>query len=282
MPDGRETKGERGNGHMIDDLRRGGLNDPRVEAAFRAVPRHRFLPGLPLAEVYRDDAIVTHRDAAGVPISSSSQPALMALMLEQLAVRPGMAVLEIGAGTGYNAALLGHLAGPGGTVVTVDIDPAVTGPAAHHLDDAGFSNVTVVTADAWSPGVARGPFDRIEATVAVWDLAPAWVEQLKPGGVLVVPLCLRAGEQASLAFRKSGAQLAGASLQPLGSSVVPSLSGPGTDVAANGADCARVRIAVAPTARETAAKPRINRRIVVGETTINAIKGLFGFVELVR
>ncbi len=74
----------------------------------------------------------------------------MALMLEQLAVHRDMAVLEIGTGTGYNAALLGQLVGPGGAVLTVDVDPAVTGPATRHLTAAGASNVEVVTADGWA------------------------------------------------------------------------------------------------------------------------------------
>ncbi len=81
------------------------IRSPAVEAAFRAAPRHLFLPEVPVEQVYRDEAIVTKRQD-GVPISSSSQPAIMAIMLEQLALEPGHRVLEIGAGTGYNAALL--------------------------------------------------------------------------------------------------------------------------------------------------------------------------------
>ena len=139
----------------------------------------------------------------------------MALMLEQLSVQPGMAVLEIGTGTGYNAALLGQLVGPGGTVLTVDVDPAVTGPAKHHLAAAGASNVEVVTADGWQlPTEAR--FDRIEATVGVWDLSPAWLAAMKPAGLLVVPIWLRAGQQASVAFRKVDGRLESLSVEPCG------------------------------------------------------------------
>lgn len=139
----------------------------------------------------------------------------MARMLEQLAVQPGMAVLEIGTGTGYNAALLGRLVGLEGTVLTADVDPAVTGPAKRHLAAAGASNVEVITADGWQvePGYR---FDRIEATVGVWDLSPAWLAALEPGGVLVVPIWLRAGQQASVAFRKAGAGLESASVVPCG------------------------------------------------------------------
>jgi protein-L-isoaspartate(D-aspartate) O-methyltransferase len=159
--------------------------------------------------------VVTHRDHAGVAISSSSQPALVALMLEQLAVQPDMAVLEIGTGTGYNAALLGQLVGLGGTVLTVDVDPAVTGPAKRHLAAAGASNVEVITGDGWNLETdAR--FDRIEATVGLWDLSPTWLAALEPGGVLVAPVWLRAGLQASVAFREVGGRLESTSVEPCG------------------------------------------------------------------
>ena len=160
-------------------------------------------------------SLVTHRDDHGVPISSSSQPALMALMLEQLSVHPGMAVLEIGTGTGYNAALLGQLVGRGGTVLTIDVDPSVTGPAKGHLAAAGASNVEVITADGWQLQT-EARFDRIEATVGLWDLSPAWLAALEPGGVLVVPIWLRAGQQVSVAFRKVGGRLESVSVEPCG------------------------------------------------------------------
>jgi methyltransferase of FxLD system len=193
----------------------GALRDPRIEAAFRAVRRHWFLPDAALDDVYRDRAVVTHRREDGVAISSSSQPALMAMMLEQLAVQPGMAILEVGAGTGYNAALLGQLVGPSGAVLTIDVDPAVTGPAKRHLSAAGASNVEVVTGDGWEPEPGDR-FDRIEVTVGVWDLSPAWTERLEPDGVLVAPIWLRAGQQVSVAFRKVGGVLVSVSVHPCG------------------------------------------------------------------
>jgi protein-L-isoaspartate(D-aspartate) O-methyltransferase len=207
---------ERLHRRLVDELRRdGAIRDPRVEAAFRAVRRHWFLPAAPLDDVYQDRALVTHRSAEGVPISSSSQPALMALMLEQLDVRPGMAVLEIGTGTGYNAALLGHLVGAGGRVLTLDLDPEITGPADRRLAAMGASKVTVATADGWQLDV-DGTFDRIVATVGVWDLSPAWVARLAGDGRIVAPLWLRAGEQASIAFRPAGAGLESLSVEPCG------------------------------------------------------------------
>src|SRR5215472_2658737 len=104
---------------MVDGLKaRGAVTDGRVEAALRSVGRHHFLPDRPFAEVYSDTAVATHRNEAGMAVSSSSQPAIMAVMLEQLDLAPGHRVLEVGAGTGYNAALLGHLVGPEGRVVS--------------------------------------------------------------------------------------------------------------------------------------------------------------------
>ncbi len=170
-----------------------------MKLAFRRVPRHRFLPGEDPVLAYRDEAFVTHHDAQGRPTSSSSQPTIMALMLEQLAVERGHHVLEIGAGTGYNAALLAELVGPAGEVVTVDIDEAVADEARGHLDRAGYGRVRVVTADGAAGLAERAPFDRVVATVGVWDLAPAWFEQLAENGRLLIPLCL-GGLYRSVAF----------------------------------------------------------------------------------
>lgn len=81
-------------------IREGAIASSSIEDAFRRVRRHLFLPDAPLEEVYRDMAVVTHRGSDGVPVNSSSQPAIMARMLRQLEVQPGHRVLEIGAGTG--------------------------------------------------------------------------------------------------------------------------------------------------------------------------------------
>src|SRR5437899_2500510 len=128
---------------LVDSLvSRGALTDSRVEAAFRAIPRHLFLPGVPLAEVYRDQAIPT-KMVDGEAVSSSSQPEIMATMLEQLGLERGLRVLEIGAGTGYNAALMAHIVGGAGTVTTMDVDADLVDGARAHLASAGFDRVRV-------------------------------------------------------------------------------------------------------------------------------------------
>jgi protein-L-isoaspartate(D-aspartate) O-methyltransferase len=197
----------------LDDLRErlvaevqqvSGVRDERIVAALRDVPRHLFLPHLTPRDAYLDDAIVTKRDAEGQPISSSSQPAIMAIMLDQLALAPGQRVLEIGAGTGYNAALMRHITGPEGAVVSVDIDDDLAAQARGHLAAAGYPQVTVVAADGADGYRPGAPYDRVIATVGVSDLAPAWLEQAGPGARIVVPLGVR-GSQVSVAFERSAA-----------------------------------------------------------------------------
>ena len=185
---------------LVDALvRRGVIRKRAVAEALGAVPRHVFLPLVPPAAAYADEAVVTKSDAAGRAVSSCSQPTMIATMLGQLRPEPGQRVLEIGAGTGYNAALLRHLVGPAGTVVTVDLDADIVDAARRNLAAAGVDGVEVVQADGadgWPPGA---PYDRIILTVGADDLSPAWVYQLAPDGRLVVPLGFR-GVQASVAF----------------------------------------------------------------------------------
>lgn len=171
-------------------IRQDAIHDQRVAAAFRAVPRHVFVPSVPLEIAYTDDVVLMKRDRTGVAISTVSQPTVVALMLEQADVQPGHRVLEIGSG-GYNAALLRELVGPSGEVTTIDIDADVTTRARQGLDDAGYPDVQVLRADGEFGCPQGAPYDRIIVTVTAWDIAPAWLEQLAPGGRIVVPLRLR-------------------------------------------------------------------------------------------
>jgi protein-L-isoaspartate(D-aspartate) O-methyltransferase len=199
---------------LVEELvARHALSSEPVKRAFLAVPRHPFIPGAPVSEAYRADrAIPTHFDERGVPVSSASAPAIMAIMLELLDVAPGQRVLEIGAGTGYNAALLAHLVGRAGSVASLEIDEEVAREASDHLAVVGAGDVQVMCKDGWL-GEGRGaPFHRIIVTVECWDISPHWVAQLDEGGVLVLPLALGPGLTMAVAFEKVGQVLTSTSM----------------------------------------------------------------------
>jgi protein-L-isoaspartate(D-aspartate) O-methyltransferase len=186
---------------LVEHLKNtGAIRSASIEAAFRAVPRHDFLPGIPLKEVYTDMPIIT-KQIDDTPVSSSSQPAIMAIMLEQLHLEPGQRVLEIGAGTGYNAALMAHIVGETGQVIAIDIDEDIVEGARDHLAAAGYDRVQVVCGDGGLGYADAAPYDRIILTVGASDVLPAWHEQLKPGGRLLLPLALR-DSQVSVAFEQ--------------------------------------------------------------------------------
>jgi protein-L-isoaspartate(D-aspartate) O-methyltransferase len=190
---------DRARARLVDGLRDSGrLCGPAVEEAFRAVPRHLFLPGVSLTRAYADEAVAVQA-VDGVTTSSASQPSMMAIMLEQLDLHPGHRVLEIGAGTGYNAALMARLVGPEGAVVAVDIDPELVDAAAQHLAEADVDGVELVCADGALGYPERAPYDRIVLTVGSGDVRPEWIAQLAPGGRLLLPLGVR-GTQLSVAL----------------------------------------------------------------------------------
>ncbi|MFJ1645713.1 methyltransferase domain-containing protein [Streptomyces sp. NPDC088258] len=186
----------------------GALGDPAWRAAFEEVPRHVFVPyyfvsrpggydrlwsGDPeparrarwLRGAYADGPLAI-RVRDGELISSSSQPSLMATMLAELDVRDGDRVLEIGAGSGYNAALLAHRLGDA-LVTTVDLDPEITESARSHLAAAGY-RPAVVTGDGARGCPRRAPFDRIIATCTLPSVPVSWLAQCRPGALILAPL----------------------------------------------------------------------------------------------
>ncbi len=201
---------------LADQLVAGGaIMDPAWGEAFAATPRHVFVPRFFdgdqeikddagdrwLDAVYADVTLLTDRlPAAGydgtLPTSSSSRPRIMAIMLDRLDVHPGMRVLEIGTGTGYNAALLCHRLGDGG-VATVDLDPDLTNSAAVRLGKLGY-HPTIVAADGAEGLPATAPYDRILATCAITHIPPEWIRQLTDGGRIVAPFAGGAGALAVL------------------------------------------------------------------------------------
>ncbi|WP_376772863.1 methyltransferase domain-containing protein [Streptomyces himalayensis] len=198
---------------LVRDIEASGAwdDDPVWRGAFAEVPRHLFVPyyfvGAPetargyerlwgedpdpkrrarwLRGAYEDGPLAT-RVQDGRLVSSSSQPSLMAKMLAELGVRDGDSVLEIGAGTGYNAALLAHRLGDD-HVTTIDLEPEITESARRHLAAAGYHPV-VVTGDGARGCPERAPFDRIIATCTVTSVPRPWIAQCRPGARILAPL----------------------------------------------------------------------------------------------
>ncbi|WP_175409909.1 methyltransferase domain-containing protein [Streptomyces sp. TRM64462] len=186
----------------------GALPDPAWRAAFAAVPRHLFVPYYYLGvmggyeRLWRDDPdplrreewlAVAYEDRPlgirlrdGDLVSTASQPSLMAGMLHALDARDGDTALEIGTGSGYNAALLAHRLGDT-HVTTMDLDTDITDAARAHLDAAGY-HPAVVTGDGARGCPGRAPFDLIVATCALPSVPDVWLAQCRPGARIVAPL----------------------------------------------------------------------------------------------
>ncbi|GAA1229068.1 methyltransferase domain-containing protein [Prauserella halophila] len=188
---------------LVDELNEAGkVRSPQWQEAFRVVPRHVFVPEYyqqdgtgtwvtvrtdspeGLDAVYANRALFTAVDEHGRGVSSSSMPGLMARMLELLDIHRGDRVLEIGTGTGYNAAVLCSVLGDD-NVYSVDIDYVDT--ARERLASLGFAP-TLATRDGVLGLPAGAPYDRIEATVAVASIPYAWVQQVREGGLILADL----------------------------------------------------------------------------------------------
>jgi protein-L-isoaspartate(D-aspartate) O-methyltransferase len=208
---------------MVDRLvATGELRTKPWISAVRAVPRHPFLPRFfwptptgdwaavgahdPewLDRVYEVTSVVIQLDndpdawaearrapRPGAPTSSSSDPGLMATMLEALDIHDGHRVLEIGAGTGYNAALLAERLGDD-LVTSVEIDPVLAEQARHAAHAVGRAP-TIITGDGRAGGPDRAPYDRIIATASTPTVPAAWIQQTRPGGRILLNLYAELG-----------------------------------------------------------------------------------------
>ena len=179
---------------------RGTITSKRLIAAMEQVPRHIFVPEVSIRAAY-DDRVVLTRERDGQVLSTLSQPSAVGRMLENLKVEPGMRVLEIGAGTGYNAALLAELTGDPTLVTAVEIDPGMVDRARKSLEVAGYGGVTVVHADGFG-FESNTQFHRIELSVEAPFIAPGWVRSLRAGGLILLPLRLKGIRYFTPAFRK--------------------------------------------------------------------------------
>lgn len=168
------------------DLKGRDITDPRVLAAMARVPRHRFVDPDLASEAYSDYPLPT-RDGQTI-----SQPYIVALMTQWAAIQPGQRVLEVGTGSGYQAAILACLTDQ---VYTVEINPELACTAAARLAELGYTQVRVKCGDGHQGWPEYAPFDAILVTAAAPTVPPALKAQLKEGGRLVIPLGSPGGVQ---------------------------------------------------------------------------------------
>jgi protein-L-isoaspartate(D-aspartate) O-methyltransferase len=175
-------------------LRRRGIADKAVLRAMEEVPRERFVEDEFSGRAYADHALPI---ACGQTIS---QPYIVAYMTEQLMVRPHHRVLEVGTGSGYQAAVLSRLARE---VVSIERYRTLADVARRRLAALGYDNVEVVVGDGLAGVPSRAPFDRIIVTAAAEDVPQALVGQLGEGGVLVLPIGPQDGAQQIIRLTKT-------------------------------------------------------------------------------
>lgn len=199
---------------MVMGLRRAGVADARVLAVMERIERERFVPAAWRAQAYED---------APLPIGHGqtiSQPAVVGAMLQALEVGPRMRVLEIGVGSGYQTAALAGLAR---AVFGVERIRALLRGARERLEEQGVENVFLRWADGGKGWPESAPFDRIIAAAAADDMPGALADQLKPGGIMVLPL---GGEKKTQTLWRIRRDDAGFSTEDMGNvAFVPFLSG---------------------------------------------------------
>lgn len=177
------TDGTAARDRMVrEQIERRGVSDSEVLAAMRRVPRERFVP---------PDSVDAAFDDGPMSIGSGqtiSQPYIVALMAAALRLKPGARVLEVGAGSGYGAAVLAEVVGPEGFVRTIDRIEALARAAEARLRDLGYANVRVALGDGSNGLPAFAPFDGVSVTAAAPDVPPPLLDQLADGGRLVAPI----------------------------------------------------------------------------------------------
>jgi protein-L-isoaspartate(D-aspartate) O-methyltransferase len=174
-------------------LQRRDITDPRVLVAMGTVPRHRFVPAALASRAYGDYPL---------PIGEGqtiSQPYIVALMTQWAEVAPGDKVLEVGTGSGYQAAVLSELTDQ---VFSIEILPELARRAAARLKELGYGRVRVRCGDGYQGWPEEAPFDAILVTAAAPRVPPALAAQLKEGGRLVIPLGPSGGAQTLMRYRK--------------------------------------------------------------------------------
>jgi len=202
---------------MVQLLARAGVRDSATLAAMRSVPRHAFVPPDVRDLAYADQPL---------PIGwgqTISQPYVVAFMTEQLHPRPGLKVLEVGTGSGYQAAVLAAI---GCEVYTIEIVAPLATRAADLLARLGYANVHPRTGDGYRGWPDEAPFDAMIVTAGAPEIPPALLTQLAPGGRLVMPVGPRDGVQYLVLVEKDAAgEIAQRTLLPV--RFVPLVEGEG-------------------------------------------------------
>ena len=180
---GGEDRTAEARGRMVEQqLRERGIADARVLAAMERVQRHLFVPVPERAAAYADTPLpIGHGQTI-------SQPYIVARMTELLGLRPGDRVLEIGTGSGYQAAVLSEMVGPAGEVDTIEIVTPLGELARETLEREGYRNVHVRIGDGYKGWPEKAPFDAIIVTAAPPEVPRPLLDQLKPGGRIVLPV----------------------------------------------------------------------------------------------
>ena len=190
---------------MSDELDNGGL-DERVAAALREVPRHLFVPAPMAALAYQDTPLPIGFD------KTISQPLIGALMIDLLAPQPGDSILEVGTGLGYQAAVLAELTS---RVWSVEIVEEFAAAAEARLKELGFTNVAIRVGDGSRGWPEHAPFDKILVTAAATQVPELLLEQLKPGGLMVIPLGPMEAQKLTLLRKKTGSQIEARAVLPV-------------------------------------------------------------------
>lgn len=183
-----------------------GVYDQNVLSAMRAIPRHLFVPEREERLAYEDHA---------VPIGygqTISQPYIVAYMTQMAQVKPDFRVLEIGAGSGYQAAVLAQMVKH---VYTVEIIPELAQQAQARLQDIGYDNISIKNADGYHGWSEHAPFDVIVVTAAASHIPPPLIDQLKDGGRMIIPVGTPYLVQMLVLVIKNGDQIRTQNLQPV-------------------------------------------------------------------
>ena len=196
--------------------------DKGIETAFLETPRHLFVRRYKLFKekkwrevnqsnleehlpiLYRNHSLDLWKKRGDKRVSTISQPSLVLYMLNLLKLEAGHKVLELGAGSGWNAALIGHIVGTAGHVYSMEIIPEVAKMAAENIDRFGINNVSIIEGDAGDGYEAENPFDRIIFTAGTFDLPRNLYHQIKEGGLLLVVIKNEGGGDNLFLLEKKG------------------------------------------------------------------------------